>query len=56
MFNTFALAERLGYTIAELLTGEKQTITVYEFHLWAYYHEVKSKLEADAQRKANRSK
>jgi len=48
------LAERLGYTIAELLTGTKQPIGAYEFSIWPLYFQVKARLEEDAYKKAER--
>ena len=50
------LAERLGLTVAELLTGEKQPLSAFECSLWPLYFEVKGALEEAAIKKAKRKK
>jgi len=54
VFCAFALAQRLGCTVAELLTGEKKPISAFEFRLWPLYWSVKAALEEDARKKAER--
>lgn len=44
LFFLYRLAEEKHVTVAELLTGEKQPITVAEFYMWSTYFSVKEEL------------
>ena len=54
-FNTFFLAEKLGKTVDELLTGRKRPLSNIEFTRWMAYLSVKAELERQARNKANNS-
>lgn len=51
LFLTFAIAERLGKTVAELITGQPQPLSMSEFVEWGAYFTVKAYYE----KKANES-
>lgn len=41
----FELAESLGKTVAELLTGESQPLSQMEFYLWNRYRAAQQRLK-----------
>lgn len=43
-FSLFELAESLGKTVAELLTGEPQPLSQMEFYLWNRYRAAQERL------------
>jgi hypothetical protein len=48
------LAEKLGQTVTELLTGEKQPLTHHEFVYWQAFWSQRAKYEEEATKKANK--
>jgi hypothetical protein len=54
LFGTFALAEKLGKTYRELLTGEAGPLSGAEFTYWSAYYAYVSELEKEAEKQADR--
>jgi hypothetical protein len=54
LFGEFALAEKLGKTHAELLTGRPQPLSCFEFSRWSAYYEYVQELEKEAEKEAER--
>lgn len=52
----FALAENLGKTVQELLTGRPGEFSNAEFVGWAAYYKVKQSKQKQAEKKAARSR
>jgi len=48
MFSVFFIAESLGQTVTELLTGEKKPLSNVEFIYWVQYYERKAAIEEKA--------
>lgn len=55
-YNTFYIAETLGMTVHELLTGRKVGISAVEFDEWIAYLNVKAQEQEKAAKKAARSR
>lgn len=45
LFATYLLAERLGKTVAEMLTGTPQALSQQEFVMWVAFWKVKNYFE-----------
>jgi len=54
LFGQFALAEKLGKTHAELLSGAPQPLSGREFAQWSAYFEYVAELEKEELKKAEK--
>lgn len=55
LYDLFAIAETLGKTVDQLLTGVEHPISVTEAKYWRYYFKKKAKLEEDYAKKNSKS-
>jgi hypothetical protein len=49
-YDLFGLAERLGHSVCELLTGRREPMSSMEYYLWGRYHLAKARLQQQARR------
>jgi hypothetical protein len=54
LFGQFALAEKLGKTRAELLSGQPQPLSSAEFTYWTAFFEVVAEVEKEELKKAEK--
>lgn len=51
---TFELAEKLGKTVHELLTGSPAPLSIKEHRMWLWFWSERAKREKEAEKKADR--
>ena len=56
LFHLFRIAELLGKTVDELLSGQPKPLSNAEFMGWGAYFAQKAKLEDEQSKKSNRGK